>query len=65
MLVCCPAKHVPAALERGEMVMSSTHHNPIDEKWDAFELDEDTAEPEPEPGDFWGELENDSEDNSR
>ena len=45
--------------------MSSTHHNPIDEKWDAFELDEDTAEPEPEPGDFWGELENDSEDNSR
>jgi len=24
-------------------------------------LDDDTAEPEPEPGDFWGELDNDSD----
>lgn len=30
-----------------------------DEAWDVFELDEDTAEPEPEYGDFWGELDDD------
>ena len=30
-----------------------------DEAWDAFELDEDTIEPEPEYGDFWGELDDD------
>jgi hypothetical protein len=27
-----------------------------DEVWDAFELDDDSAEPEPEYGDFWGEV---------
>jgi hypothetical protein len=27
-----------------------------DEVWDVFELDEDTIEPEPEYGDFWGEV---------
>lgn len=26
-----------------------------DELWDVFELDEETAEPEPQYGDFWGE----------
>jgi len=30
-----------------------------DEVWDAFELDEDTVEPQPEYGDFWGELDED------
>jgi hypothetical protein len=30
-----------------------------DETWDVFELDEDTIEPEPEYGDFWGELDDD------
>ena len=25
--------------------------------WDAFELDDHTADPQPEPGDFWGEVE--------
>jgi hypothetical protein len=29
---------------------------PRDDVWDAFELDEETAEPQPEYGDFWGEL---------
>lgn len=27
-----------------------------DEVWDVFELDDETAEPEPEYGDFWGEV---------
>ena len=27
-----------------------------EELWDVFALDEETAEPEPEPGDFWGEV---------
>jgi hypothetical protein len=27
-----------------------------DEAWEAFVLNEETAEPEPEYGDFWGEL---------
>lgn len=30
-----------------------------DDVWEAFELDEETAEPEPEFGDFWGELDED------
>lgn len=30
-----------------------------DEAWDVFELDEDTIEPEPAYGDFWGELDDD------
>jgi hypothetical protein len=30
-----------------------------DDVWDAFKLDEETAEPEPEVGDFWGELDED------
>lgn len=45
--------------------MPSIDDKLIDEKWDAFELDEDTTEPEPEPGDFWGELDNDSDDDCR
>jgi len=28
--------------------------------WDAFERDDETAEPEPEPGDFWGEVDDES-----
>ncbi len=32
---------------------------PVDDPWDAFEVDDDGAEPEPEPGDFWGELDHD------
>jgi hypothetical protein len=42
--------------------MQSTPAKPIDDPWDAFELDEDTNEPEPEPGDFWGELDHDCDD---
>jgi hypothetical protein len=34
---------------------------PLDDPWEVFELDEDTAEPEPEPGDFWGEVDHDSD----
>jgi hypothetical protein len=30
-----------------------------DELIDAFEQDDETLEPEPEPGDFWGELDDD------
>jgi hypothetical protein len=30
---------------------------------DAFELDDETLEPEPEPGDFWGELDDDRDAN--
>ena len=26
-----------------------------DDLWDVFELDDETAEPEPQHGDFWGE----------
>jgi hypothetical protein len=29
--------------------------------WDAFELDDETADPQPEPGDFWGEVEDEEE----
>lgn len=25
-----------------------------EEIWDVFDLDDETAEPQPEPGDFWG-----------
>jgi hypothetical protein len=32
---------------------------PTDDLWDAFELDDDQLESEPEPGDFWGELDHD------
>ena len=32
---------------------------PADDLWDAFELDDDGVEPEPEYGDFWGELDDD------
>jgi hypothetical protein len=44
--------------------MSSTDQKrraakPEDDPWDVFELDEDTIEPEPEYGDFWGELDDD------
>ncbi len=28
-----------------------------DDPWDVFELDEDTTDPEPQDGDFWGEIE--------
>jgi hypothetical protein len=29
---------------------------PNEDAWAAFELDEETTEPEPEYGDFWSEL---------
>jgi hypothetical protein len=28
-----------------------------DDIWDVFTLNEESMEPEPEPGDFWGEVE--------
>ena len=37
---------------------------PVDDPWDVFDLDDDLLEPEPEPGDFWGELDNDSDNGS-
>lgn len=35
---------------------------PAEDPWDVFELDEGVAEPEPEYGDFWGELDDDCDD---
>ena len=32
---------------------------PVDEPWDVFELDDEAMEPEPERGDFWGEVDDD------
>jgi hypothetical protein len=32
---------------------------PAEDPWDVFEIDEETLEPEPEYGDFWGELDDD------
>jgi hypothetical protein len=34
---------------------------PSSDPWDVFELDDDLLEPEPEHGDFWGELDDDCE----
>jgi hypothetical protein len=42
--------------------MSSDQTTWKDDLWDVFELDEDNAEPEPQQGDFWGEIEDDEED---
>jgi hypothetical protein len=39
--------------------MPIAHPMPLDETWEVLKLDEDTAEPEPEPGDFWGEPDDD------
>ena len=33
--------------------------SPAEDPWDVFELDEEALEPEPEYGDFWGELDDD------
>ena len=30
-----------------------------EDPWDVFELDDEGLEPEPEHGDFWGELDDD------
>jgi hypothetical protein len=45
-----------------ELVMPIAREKPVDDPWDVFELDDDAAEPEPEPGDFWGEPDDDSDD---
>ena len=50
---------MPNAHEEGEA------SGPNDDPWDAFELDNEAAEPEPESGDFWGELDDDCDINSR
>jgi hypothetical protein len=34
-------------------------HPSTDDPWDVFELDDEVLEPEPEYGDFWGELDDD------
>jgi hypothetical protein len=44
--------------------MANTHDRPTgpdsaDDPWDVFELDDEGMEPEPEHGDFWGELDDD------
>ncbi len=33
-----------------------------DEIWEVFTLDEETAEPEPTPDDFWGAMDSEEED---
>ena len=38
---------------------------PSDDLWDVFELDDALTEPEPEYGDFWGELDDDCDNGSR
>ena len=38
--------------------MSNSEEKPAGDPWDAFEWDDD-LESEPEPGDFWGELDHD------
>ena len=38
---------------------------PTDDPWDVFELDDEAAEPEPDYGDFWGELDDDCDISSR
>jgi hypothetical protein len=45
--------------------MSSGCEKPVDDPWEVFDLDDDLPEPEPEPGDFWGELDDDSYDGGR
>ena len=39
--------------------MSKLPENPADDPWDAFELDDEIVDPEPEPDDFWGKLDDD------
>ncbi len=39
--------------------MSEMPEIPAVDPWDAFVIDGDAMEPEPEPGDFWGELDDD------
>ena len=48
----------------GETVMAHTPDRPrgpdlAEDPWDVFELDDEGLEPEPEHGDFWGELDDD------
>jgi hypothetical protein len=45
-----------------EPVMSKAYEKSVEDPWDAFELEDDTVEPDPEPGDFWGELNDDLND---
>jgi hypothetical protein len=56
-------------LAEQEAVVKDVHQTrecvgPADDPWDVFELDDEVAEPEPEHGDFWGELDDDC-DNGR
>jgi hypothetical protein len=50
-------------LAREETVVSNAHEDQypsaVEDPWDVFVLDEDAMEPEPEFGDFWGELDDD------
>jgi hypothetical protein len=40
--------------------MPDTRQQPaIVDFWEAFELEDEALEPEPEPGDFWGEPDDD------
>jgi len=57
----CPDQDAFNLLQDGDHAMTGTYQPPTDDPWDAFVLDDETAEPEPEPGDFWGELDNDSD----
>jgi hypothetical protein len=52
-----------SGLSERSRAMTHPYGDPADALWDAFELDDETAEPQPEPGDFWGEMDNDSDSN--
>jgi hypothetical protein len=49
--------------------MSNAHDkreslSPANDPWDVFELDDEVVEPEPEYGDFWGEVDDDCDNGS-
>ncbi len=50
------ARKSPPNLDRPDLRRDNNPANPSDppeEAWDAFELDDQSREPEPERGDFW------------
>ena len=54
--------HIPCADRRADATVrggSVRTASPAEDPWDVFELDEEALEPEPEYGDFWGELDDD------
>ena len=58
MLVCHSLNHSITFLYRGGEMSEIPDISAVD-PWDAFVIDDDAVDPEPEPGDFWGELDDD------